>query len=142
MINVSNFTTYTSFLEYYSKKICPALREIDISLKYGSNIDVSTTSQLLHISEEEVHTIIKKLSIKNISKENFLKIMFNGTSFICSLYKREIECGCPKYYTPSQLSYIYCLDTLALQMIYNDLNIQVANTEILPTIFKKMGSLN
>ena len=135
MNNVVRFVLYKDFLEYYSKKICPTFCEIDVCLKVGDVVELDKVALLLEISKCEIRDIMEAHNMSAITKENFLKIMLAGTSYICQLFKREMECGCPVLYTPWQVAYIYNLDAYIVSDIFEFLEVEEVTAGALPDVF-------
>ena len=135
MTNAVHYISYSNFLEYYSKKICPSFCEIDTCLKTAGTVPIVKAATLLEISPSEIQDIMISQGINEITKEDFLKIMLLGSSYLCQLFKREMECGCPTLYSPWQVSYIYNLDAYIVSEIFNTLGIEVATAKTLPDIF-------
>lgn len=121
-------------LDIYNEKIMPKIKEIDLFLKTTDEISKEKTANILDISLSELDEILKKLNISTISVDNFLHIMINGSSFICKILKREIECGSPYFYTPKDLSYIYNLDYQKVLDAYNFLELKTITTNQIPAI--------
>ncbi len=100
-----------SFLHIYEKDIVPKLQEIDLFLKTEiENLNICTISKLLYISEEEIVSIMSKECINDINIITFFTIMRNGSSTICSLFRRELQRSTKKEYTCEDISYIYDID--------------------------------
>jgi hypothetical protein len=136
MTNAAYYIPYKSFLEYYSKKICPAFCEIDVCLKADDIISIENAAYLLEVSNTEVKNIMTAHNMSEITKTNFLEIMLVGTSYLCQIFKREIECGSPVSYTPWQVAYIYNLDAYIVNDIFRKLHIELVSTNALPKVFE------
>ena len=125
-----------SFWDRYKADIVPKLEEIDIVLKtFENDLTVREVSEILMISEKEILQIIHNESIENIDKEAFLKIMEQGSNFICSIFRREIECGSPYVYTKENISYIYDIPIDKISYACKLLNIEIITTNVLPMVF-------
>lgn len=139
MNNITHFICFKSFFDYYSSKISPKFCDIDIYLRSGEEMNLEDVSDLLSISENELKNIMNEKNIYFIDKGNFLEIMLLGSSYICQLYRREVECGSPILYTPEQISYIFDLDIYIILQICKELDIKEASSIILPKIFSKIA---
>ena len=128
---------FENFLEFYSKRISPQFCDIDIYLKSGEDMEPTIVARLLSITEQELYNIMISKNIDFITKENFLKIMLAGSSYICQLYRREVECNCPNSYTAEQISYIYSLDQQTIETICNQMGY---GTYISPYLLKDIFS--
>lgn len=118
----------------YFNKIMPKIKEIDISLKEKRIISFKETINLLDLKEQELLKIIKELNITKINKKNFIKIMLKGESFICQIFKRELECGSPSLYSPKDISYIYNLEEYKVFKAFEFLELEFITTNQIPTI--------
>lgn len=127
-----------NFLEIYEQEITPCLQSIDILLKTNENIDIDTASRLLSISDLEINNIMSFNNIKIITPKDFIIIMLNGSSNICTLFKRQCICGVHTYYLPKEISYIYSLDLTAIENSCKFLNIKYITRELLPAIFAQI----
>lgn len=120
--------------EIYFNKIMPKIKEIDIVLKEKKVISFKDTAKLLDIEETELLQIMKRINIKKIEPHNFLNLMLNGSSFICQILKREIECGSPYFYSPEEIAYIYNLDKSKVLKAFEFLDMEFVTTNQIPTI--------
>lgn len=123
-----------AIIDIYFEKIMPKIKDIDIILKEKRTISFEDTLNLLDIEEEELLEIMKKLKISKIKPKNFINIMINGSSFICKILRREIECGSPYYYSPKHISYIYNLDERKVLKAFAFLELDFVTTSQIPTI--------
>lgn len=121
-------------IDKYNNEIVPKIKEIDILLKSNETISLNKASMLLDISEIQLKSILTKINEKEINSSNFLKIMLNGTSFICTMLKRELECGSPYFYNAKDLSYIYELDYEKVLKAYKFLNLDKITSKQIPAI--------
>ncbi|MGN1318802.1 MAG: hypothetical protein ACI4VF_07260 [Lachnospirales bacterium] len=129
----------TNFSEYYNNFICPKIKQIDIAIKsHISNFDISYISSLLDLSEKEIKYIIKSKKLNSISSDNILTIMLNGSSYICKIFRKTLNIGCPKYYTAKDLSYIYYISYDKVKKAYEILNIDKIDSNNVDIIFKKI----
>ncbi len=121
-------------IDIYNNIITPKLKELDIFLKTNENMSLNQVSEILEISKEELENILVKINQKEINQKNFLSIMLNGTSLICKILKREIECGAPYFYNAKDLSYIYDLDYEKVLSAYNFLNMDKITAKQIPIV--------
>ena len=136
---MNNFQSERSFLDEYRENIIPRLQAIDVLLKSNDYpLSVSQTSKTLEISNDEVFSIMGQLNFSSIDERGFLMIMRNGSSRICNLFKRELDCGSPVFYKPEQIAYIYGLDETQVFDICCGLNISEVNADLLMEIFSKI----
>jgi hypothetical protein len=120
--------------------ISPKLKEIDTYVKCsGSRFDVQEVASVLYLTPEEVHSIMKEKDIDNIDKKNFFTVMRGGSSDICKLFRREIECGSPYIYTKNDISYIYDLDPETVNKACDDLRIKELTSYMLPELFSHIA---
>jgi len=128
-----------SFFDIYISEISPKIKLIDVFLQSSeSPFEVEEVSNILDISHKETIKIMAVENITEISKSNFFKIMLKGSSYICKLFKREIDCGSPTLYTAYDVSYIYGIDESKIENAYRFLNIQFATESMLPAIFTQI----
>lgn len=129
----------SNFLEYYNNSICPKIKSIDIAIKsHEHNFDVKYISSLLDLSEAEIIYIIKTKHIATISSEDIITIMLNGSSYICKIFRKNLNIGCPEFYTAEELSYTYLIDYKKVKKIYESLNIDKITANDFPIVFKKL----
>lgn len=125
-------------IDIYNNIIVPKIREIDIFLKTSENMNFKEVCSILEISENELKSILLKINQKEIDSSNFFSVMLNGTSFICKMLKREIECGSPYFYDASDLSYIYNLDYEKVLIAYNFLNLDRVTEKQIPAVLMQI----
>ncbi len=125
-------------IDLYNNKIVPKIKEIDIFLKTSENMPIKDVAKMLEISEDEIKSVLLKLNEKNLTSQNFINIMLNGSSFICKILKREIECGSPYFYNPKDLSYIYGLDYEKVLTAYKFLNLKTITASQIPIILVQL----
>ena len=100
-----------TFMEQYKKQIEPRINAIDLFIKTETPpYDIKKTARLLQIPVRELRQIMKQEQLDTIDRNAFFHIMKNGTSPICRLFARELNCGLPSFYTAENISYIYNLD--------------------------------
>lgn len=143
----THYTYHKTYLDFYNKNIAPKLKSIDLFIKSEQEFTKEIITSLLYISEAELDYILQEknffctdkfnLDTLNLDKHSFFEIMLSGTSYICGFYKREIECGSPIMYTPSQLAYIYQLDQLDIEDIFEDMGVfQIHGSDIASVLSK------
>lgn len=129
-----------NFLEYYNSTICPKLKKLDTTIKsYDTDIDITNLSSLLDISENEINYILKIKNLKTISSGDIITIMLNGSSYLCKIFKKTLNIGCPEYYTAQDLSYIYNLEYDVVKNIFASLNIDKISYSQTHIIFKHIS---
>ena len=132
-----------SFFDEYEEKILPVIKELDLLLKAGEfPISVSEASKALNISNDEVFSVLGKLKKEKITKETFFCLMRAGSSDICRLLARELECGSPNIYKPCEIAYIYGLDKQTVEEAFEKLFLSEAAGTHLPAIFTKIPAIS
>lgn len=131
-----------SFWEFYLKEVRTRLCDIDIFIHFAENdeepLNIRETAAVLDITESEIQEIMKALGVKSITQNNFYKVMEKGSSFICKIFARELECGSPICYTIDDISYIYEIDHDHLKQTCDGLHIKEVTGLTLPMIFKNI----
>lgn len=128
-----------NFLQTYEREIAPRLKKIDITIK--SNYPYIPTSEVyetLEISETELKEIMESLNIEYITKNDFYKIMQKGSSYICKLFQKEIDCGAPSFYSADDISYIYNIDKKEVENVCNFMGIKKISSSSLPAVFSQI----
>jgi len=129
-----------NYLNTYRSCIVPKLQEIDLYIKTSDDyLNPSTVASLLELSEDEVRQISNCNNITKISRHNFFDIMLMGSSFICGVYRREVECGSPFLYTPSDIAYIYQLDVNQVNTTCTALGIREVTAYTLPSLLAQIA---
>ena len=129
-----------SYLHTYIAKIAPKLQEIDLYIKSSDDIlNPVHVAKLLELSEDEIAEISRRKNISQISRRNFFDIMVMGSSFICGLYRREIECGSPYIYTRNDIAYIYQIDIEQINSICDALGIREVTAYTLPELLAQIA---
>ena len=129
-----------SYLHTYISKITPRLQEIDLFIKSsGDVLNPVRVAHILELSENEVAEIARKKNILRISRQNFFEIMAMGSSFICGLYRREIECGSPYIYTRADIAYIYQIDIDQINSTCDALGIHEVTAYTLPDLLAQIA---
>lgn len=136
-MNAGKKTKPENFLECYELTIAPKLKEIDLFLKTSeeSLLKMEDVSKLLFISQEEILAIMKKENIEEINKFTFYSIMKNGSSFICQLFKRELERGTPSTYSIDDISYIYNINKNLLAKTCGQIGLTEIKSAVIPLLF-------
>lgn len=96
-----------TYLDIYNENIAPILKEIDIFIRSDEAITMDHVTELLQISKNEIYSILSEQQLFALNKMNFFVIMRDGSSQICSLFRRELERNNPTYYSIDDISYIY-----------------------------------
>jgi len=132
--------TMFSYLEYYAYCIRPRLKEIDLFVKTSKrSISISDAASILMLNSQEVIGIMKKEGIKLINRKAFFKIMENGSSDICRLFRREIERKSPHIYSIEDISYIYDIDLEKIKNVCSLLKIKEITPYTLPDVFAQIA---
>lgn len=125
-------------LEVYTSKVEPKLKEIDIFLKCNDIHSIEETAKVLDLTEDEVSSLTKYLGIKKINNKNFMLLMQYGSSLICNLLKKELECGSPYFYTAWQISYIYSLDYIKVKDAFDFLSLDKVTSRQIKAILAQI----
>jgi len=129
-----------SYLHTYIARITPKLQEIDLYIKTSDGaLDPARVAGLLELSETEVAEIARSSNISQISRHDFFSIMAKGSSFICGLYRREVECGSPYIYTRGDIAYIYQIDIDQINSICDTLGIREVTAYTLPDLLAQIA---
>ena len=127
------------YLELYRSKIMPKIKEIDIFLKTQfSPYKSKDIAQLLNISLNELQQIMKTNNIYSLDLKSFPLIMKNGSSELCKTFKRELECGLTKVYSPEQISYIYDIDIDIVLNAYAKMGVSKLHSGLLEVLFSNI----
>lgn len=128
-----------NFYDYYNNIICPKLRALDILSKGNySNIDIDSIINLLDISEKEINYILEQKNIDNISSDTIHILMLNGSSYICKIFRRTINTGCPSDYTVEDIAYIYGLEPKRVDSIFKKLHTHSVPDNELNNVFRQI----
>lgn len=128
-----------SFLDFYKSEISPRLSNIDLILKEtAEGISTEQASSLLEVSIDEIKSALYSKNIKNITSKTIMPLMLSLDSFICGMLKREIEYGCPYFYSPAAVSYIYNIDKNAVKNAFDFLELDMVTEAQLPAIFAQV----
>ena len=129
-----------SFWERYKTDIMPKLEEIDILLKtLEEDLNTEEVSDVLAISEKEVKDIVQRESIQKIDREGFLKIMKQGSSLVCRMFRREMECASPYVYSKEDISYIYEIPLQSVSEACKRIGVEIITTNVLPFLFEHIA---
>ncbi|HAQ41121.1 hypothetical protein [Anaeropeptidivorans aminofermentans] len=123
-----------TFLDYFNEVLSIRLKEIDILIKCNETISIGKVSELLDISERE----IMKISAPEddfIEAKEILHIMEEGSSEICLMYQREIECNSPYIYSAEEIAYIYGFDLPKVKEAMEKNDIKAVTWQVLPFVF-------
>jgi len=124
-----------NYLHKFELETTPVLQEIDIMIKtYDKPFSAEKTAAVLGLNKKEVKLIMQKQGLKKINRKAFFKIMRNGSSTVCQLFRREIEVGLPYTYTKEEIAFIYGLDKSAVCEAFDKLGIHEATYITLPGI--------
>ena len=129
--------TKTSYLEIFTDEVVPRLRAIDLHLKSGDGINILTVADLLDISKEEV-IHLRRGSSGNVSPDEFLNIMRQGSSALCGMYRRELERSSPAIYTADDIAYIYSLDRELVKAAFDKLNAAAITEYLIAEVFAEI----
>ena len=111
------------------------LEAIDVLIKGSFEyISSNEVSRLLNITPDEVNYIAKQKNIDNISSNNILTIMLNGSSKICKLFRKSLNYTNTYQYSAADIAYIYSVDKNIVITACNNLNISDITDEQLPQI--------
>ena len=133
----------SSYLEHYYAKIAPAIREIDLMLKTSHGcLSVEQTSRALRIKPSETVNIMKLNNLKKITKANFFIIMTQGSSEVCSMYRRELDKGSPFIYTQEDISYIYGIEPDLIADACAQLGLREITEYNLPEVLAEISTTN
>jgi len=130
-----------NFWDSYLVDAAPKLTEIDLLIKTSdSPYNISVVSDLLYISENEIVGIMEGMNISEIDRSAFFRIMENGSSDICGLYRREVECGSPDIYSADMVSYIYGIEPDAVRSAAELLGIKDITAFTLPLLLSNISA--
>lgn len=126
-----------TFLEYYQQKIQPQLTEIDVFLKTEEPpYAIDRVSALLDIPPEEGERLLTEEKVSLVTRGVFLHFMQRGSSPLCRMFRRELSCGSPQWYTPEQISYIYNLDIADVEGAAREMGESCFSAGTLPQLFR------
>ena len=134
----TNKTYSNTYLNFYLSNVVEPLANIDIYIKSHDEIQLNDISILLDLEIYEIKKIISEKNIVSLNKSSFFDIMYNGSSFICGLYRREIELKSPYVYTEKEISYIYNIDEYSIKKSCEKLGIKIITSNTLPLIFNEI----
>jgi hypothetical protein len=124
-----------SYLEAYSRYIAPRLRAIDLLLKSRARkISLGRAAALLDLPEGEVRAFMAREHLRRLDGGALLRLMGAGSSALCGLYRREVECASPYVYSRDQVAYIYGLKPALVHSICDALRIKEVTAFTLPEI--------
>lgn len=128
-----------SFLDFYEEEIGPRLKSIDLILKLNdNNISYESAALLFGTDAEKIKSALCSENINSITAKTIIPVMLKVDSFICRLIKRELEYGCPYFYSPEAVSYIYNLDKKNVKDAFAFLELKTASENQLPAVFAQI----
>lgn len=123
-----------TFLDYYQQKIQPQIAEIDIFLRAEEMpYDSEAARRLLQLPKAEWERLTA--GVAYLTKGIFLEIMQQGTSPLCGMFRRAVECNLPKAYTPEEVAYIFALPTESVRQAAGG----ILTDDALPQIFAQIS---
>ncbi len=126
-----------TFMDQYKKQIEPQINAIDLFLKTETPpYSPKKSAQILHISNQELEHIMAEEGISVITHQSFFQIMKKGSSSICRMFARELECGIPRFYSVENISYIYNLDVSAVIHASQKIGLNYFSEPMLKTLFQ------
>jgi len=126
-----------TFMDQYIEQIEPKLKAIDLFLKTEMPpYCPKKTAKLLHISKDELETIMTEEHISNITTQTLFQIMKKGSSSICRMFARELERGIPRFYSVEDISYIYNLDICSVIDASKEMGLSCFTEPMLKTLFQ------
>jgi hypothetical protein len=129
-----------NFFETYSLSISPKLKDIDTFVRCSNPcFDITEVADILYLTTEEVRSIMEEKDIRQLDRKSFFIVMSRGSSDICRLFKRELDCGSPYLYTKEDISYIYSLDPEIVNKACEDLRIKELTSYMLPELFSHIA---
>ena len=128
-----------SYNDFFEASYAPCLKSIDLLLKtMEMPLTVDEAAEALCLSEDEVHSIMKKESVVAIDRHAMLSIMAQGESGVCRLYQREVACGSPSLYSPADIAYIYGLDNATVARGFNKLGYVAVTSADVPAVLSQI----
>lgn len=101
----------SSYWEHYNQTVAKKLSEIDLFIKTHKSLwRREEVAKLLDITPDEVARIMSEIDVHKLDRCTFFQVMQRGSSPICRMFRRELERGLPKKYSPYDVSYIYDID--------------------------------
>lgn len=133
-----------TYSDYYADYITPKLEEIDIFIKTsGQRIECLRAAEILELPPAEVFSILAELrGFKSrpiwLRRPEFFEVMERGSSPICGLYRREVECGSPPVYSRDQIAYIYGIDVKKIDAVCDSMCLEEMPAYMLPQVFDRV----
>lgn len=127
-----------TYLEHYEQYIEPNLQAIDIFIKTEEAITSDKVCNLLAIKEKELYELLKNNNIIQLNKITFFHIMTLGSSKICQLFKRELDCGLTPHYTSKDISYIYNLPIEEVEYALDKVDAPAITSQNMKEVFAKI----
>lgn len=129
-----------TFLEYYQCKIQPQIAEIDLFLKSEEPpYDNETVRALLAISSARWAELMQQEKLSFLTKGNFFRLMQQGDSPLCGMFRRAIALHLPEQYTPEVIAYIFALEIAAVRRAAKEMGQSVFTEKMLPELFAKIS---
>lgn len=128
-----------SYEQIYNTSIKPKLEAIDIYLKEDhAPYYHHEVAQLLDIELDELHDLMQTLNITELDKVHFFSIIFNASSSICQLIKRQWQYSNQSTYSPEIVADIYKLNLNKVRCAFDDLQTETIEVTELTQVFKRI----
>ena len=132
---------YMSFFDEYEAEIAPRLRRIDTMLRHSNSFTPAEIARAIGISPDEAFTIIGDCVITaRLNRDGFFSLLRRGSSKLCRMLNRELECGSPTDYDPRQIAYIYELDASEVERAFGKMSADVIPSRCLPALFRHISA--
>lgn len=128
-----------TFLEYYQRKIQPQIETIDIFLKTEDppyNIDA--VAEVLELSSQGMKQLLAEEKVSFITKGVFFRLMQRGTSPLCGMFRRAMDCNLPECYTPEEVAYIFDLPLSHVKGAAEKAGVTSYTDDTLPRLFSEI----
>lgn len=128
-----------TFLDYYRQKIQPQIAAIDLFLKTETPpYPKEGTAAVLGLSMGELERLLAQERVTLITKGVFFRLMQRGTSPLCGMLQRAIDCRLPESCTPEEVAYIFDLPLPAVQKAAEELGETSYSERMLPLLFRRI----
>ena len=128
-----------TFLEYYQRKIQPQIETIDIFLKTEDPpYNVDAVAEVLKFSSQGMEQLLAEEKVSLITKGVFFRLMQRGTSPLCGMFRRAIDCNLPERYTPEEVAYIFDLPLEDVAQAAEKAGVTSYSDETLPRLFSQI----
>lgn len=125
-----------TFLEYYEREIRPRVAALDLFLKTEEPpYPQGRVAALLGLSVGEMAQLMRAQRVACITKGVLFRLLLEGSSPLCGMFRRAIACGTPTCYTPEQIAYIFALDPQAVREAAAQMGQELVPEESLPRLF-------